>query len=157
MIEMDEKGRPQWLGKSGASKGGCMNLWHKVAKNLPITVHHKTEVVSVKRELSCIKVDVKNDNSLIQHMEFDKIIISGSFPINSGRAYGSPCSQIEESSNDLMDFSPLEKELFSKVQYIHYYTSVLKIKGFEHIPVGFYYFKNDLEQKNSSPSIVKVV
>lgn len=35
--------------------------------------------------------------------------------------------------------SDLEKELFSKVQTIDYYTTVLKIKGLERIPVGFYY------------------
>lgn len=42
--------------------------------------------------------------------------------------------------NELMDLSMLEKDLFSKVQSIDYYTTVLKIKGLEHVPVGFYYF-----------------
>lgn len=39
-----------------------------------------------------------------------------------------------------MDMDELEKELFSKVQTIDYYTTVLKITGLEHLPVGFYYF-----------------
>lgn len=39
-----------------------------------------------------------------------------------------------------MDFSELEKELFSKVETIDYYTTVMEIKGMEHFPVGFYYF-----------------
>lgn len=39
-----------------------------------------------------------------------------------------------------MDVSELENELFSKVKTIDYYTTAIKIKGFEHIPVGFYYF-----------------
>lgn len=39
-----------------------------------------------------------------------------------------------------MDFTELEKELFSKVQTIDYYTTVMKIKGIDHLPVGFYYF-----------------
>lgn len=39
-----------------------------------------------------------------------------------------------------MDFSELEKEIFSKVQTVDYYTTVMKIKGLEHLPVGFYYF-----------------
>lgn len=39
-----------------------------------------------------------------------------------------------------MDLNDLEKELFSKVMTIDYYTTVLKIKGLEHMPVGFYYF-----------------
>ena len=37
--------------------------------------------------------------------------------------------------------SMLEKELFSKVETIDYYTTVLKTKGLEHIPKGFYYFE----------------
>lgn len=39
-----------------------------------------------------------------------------------------------------MELNDLEKELFSKVETIDYYTTVLKIKGFEHLPNGFYYF-----------------
>lgn len=39
-----------------------------------------------------------------------------------------------------MDMSELEKELFSKVKTIDYYTTVMKIKGFDHIPAGFYFF-----------------
>jgi hypothetical protein len=39
-----------------------------------------------------------------------------------------------------MDKGDLEKELFNKVQTIDYYTTVLKIKGLEHMPLGFYYF-----------------
>ncbi|XP_076942402.1 uncharacterized protein LOC143612262 [Bidens hawaiensis] len=39
-----------------------------------------------------------------------------------------------------MDLSDLEKELFGKVQTIDYYTTVMKIKGLDHLPVGFYYF-----------------
>lgn len=39
----------------------------------------------------------------------------------------------------------LEKELFCKVQTIDYYTTVLKIKGLDHMPVGFYYFGEYME------------
>lgn len=39
-----------------------------------------------------------------------------------------------------MDMGDVEKELFSKVQTIDYYTTVLKVKGMEHLPIGFYYF-----------------
>lgn len=39
-----------------------------------------------------------------------------------------------------MELSELEKDLFSKVLTIDYYTTVLKIKGLEHVPVGFFYF-----------------
>ncbi|KAJ8645220.1 hypothetical protein MRB53_006968 [Persea americana] len=44
-----------------------------------------------------------------------------------------------------MDMSGLEKELFSKVQTIDYYTTVLKIKGLENIPMGFFYFREFME------------
>lgn len=44
-----------------------------------------------------------------------------------------------------MDMSELEMELFSKVQTIDYYTTVLKIKGLKHIPKGFYYFDKFME------------
>ena len=47
---------------------------------------------------------------------------------------------LTDSENKVMDFSEIEKELFSKVQTIDYYTTVLKIKGLEEMPVGFYYF-----------------
>lgn len=36
--------------------------------------------------------------------------------------------------------SELERELFSKVLTIDYYTTVLKISGLDHIAMGFYYF-----------------
>lgn len=36
--------------------------------------------------------------------------------------------------------SDFEKELFSKVQTIDYYTTVMKIKGLDNMPIGFYYF-----------------
>ncbi|KAH6757202.1 hypothetical protein C2S53_017070 [Perilla frutescens var. hirtella] len=49
-------------------------------------------------------------------------------------------ASLVDKRRDLMDFSELERELFSKVQTIDYYTTVLRIKGFENLPVGFYYF-----------------
>ena len=45
-----------------------------------------------------------------------------------------------EPAPELIDMSELERELFSKVQTIDYYTTVLKITGLEHFPMGFYYF-----------------
>ena len=46
-----------------------------------------------------------------------------------------------ENENKVMDLSELENDLFSKVQTIDYYTTVLKIRGLDHFPVGFYYFE----------------
>lgn len=39
-----------------------------------------------------------------------------------------------------MDLTEVERQLFSRVQTIDYYTTVLKIKGLEDLPIGFYYF-----------------
>lgn len=45
----------------------------------------------------------------------------------------------------MVELNGLEKELFSKVETIDYYTTVLKIKGFDHFPMGFYYFGEFME------------
>lgn len=45
--------------------------------------------------------------------------------------------------------SGLEKELFSKVQTTDYYTTVLKIKGLEHMPMGFFYFREFMEDPST--------
>ncbi|XP_052307263.1 uncharacterized protein LOC18097267 isoform X6 [Populus trichocarpa] len=44
-----------------------------------------------------------------------------------------------------MDLSEVERYFFRKVQTIDYYTTVLKIKGLEDMPVGFYYFGEYME------------
>lgn len=48
-----------------------------------------------------------------------------------------------------MDLSDFEMELFDKVETIDYYTTVLKIHGLEHIPVGFYYFGEFIGDPNT--------
>lgn len=58
-------------------------------------------------------------------------------------------SIIAETRSELMDTSDLEKELFSKVKTIDYYTTVLKIEGLEHLPMGFYYFGEFMENPAS--------
>jgi len=50
---------------------------------------------------------------------------------------------------EVMDASDLEKELFSKVETNDYYTTVLKINGLEHLPVGFYYFSEYMEDPST--------
>lgn len=49
----------------------------------------------------------------------------------------------------MVDLNDLEKQLFCKVLIIDYYTTVLKIKGFEHLPRGFYYFGEFMEDPAS--------
>lgn len=51
---------------------------------------------------------------------------------------------IAEDGSEIMDMSHLEKELFSKVYTIDYYTTVLKIDGLNHLPLGFYYFREHM-------------
>ncbi|XP_071913764.1 uncharacterized protein [Coffea arabica] len=132
--------RTSMAGKIRRFKGGYMSLWQKISKSLPAQVLCNTEVLGVRRNSLGVEVDVRNSNAELETMSFDKIIISGSFPFISGRTYRSPSSASADSENKVMDFSEIEKELFSKVQTIDYYTTVLKIKGLEEMPVGFYYF-----------------
>uniref|UniRef100_A0A2N9HGU5 Carrier domain-containing protein n=1 Tax=Fagus sylvatica TaxID=28930 RepID=A0A2N9HGU5_FAGSY len=131
--------RTSMAGKIRRFKGGYTSLWEKISESLPTEVYYNTEVLEVKRNSNDVTVNVKNCGE-VKTMEFDKIIISGSFPVRNGRTYRSPISNTTECETDVMDMDDLEKELFSKVQIIDYYTTVLKIKGLEHMPIGFYYF-----------------
>ncbi|EPS61871.1 hypothetical protein M569_12922, partial [Genlisea aurea] len=134
--------RTSMAGKIRRFKGGYMSLWEKLSSRLPIEVCCNTEVISVRRDSSKIAIKIKTENEGIKQREFDKIIISGAFPFTTGKTYRSTTSEHkqEEGSSDLIDASELEKEMFSKVETIDYYTTVFKIKGLEHIPKGFYYF-----------------
>ncbi|CAK9146774.1 unnamed protein product [Ilex paraguariensis] len=137
--------RTSMAGKIRRFRGGYMSFWQKVCESLPIEVHCNTEVMAVRRSSSGVSIDVKNANGEVKVMEFDKIIISGAFPFRNGKVYRSPVSNLAETETQVMDLNELEKELFSKVEIIDYYTTVLKIKGFEHMPIGFYYFEEFME------------
>ena len=45
----------------------------------------------------------------------------------------------------MLELNDLERELFGVVRTIDYYTTVLKIIGLGHLPIGFYYFAEFLE------------
>lgn len=49
----------------------------------------------------------------------------------------------------VVELNELEKELFSKVRTIDYYTTVATIKGLEHMPMGFYYFGEFMEDPST--------
>ncbi|KAL0459272.1 UNVERIFIED_CONTAM: Long-chain-fatty-acid--AMP ligase FadD26 [Sesamum latifolium] len=117
-----------------------MSFWQKISESLPLEVLCNTEVVAIRRHPNGVSVDVKQNDGDSKSLEFDKMIISGAFPFKYGKTYRSPSVNFADAENDMMDLSELEKELFSKVQTIDYYTTALKIKGLEHLPVGFYYF-----------------
>ncbi|XWS71121.1 hypothetical protein CRYUN_Cryun03dG0111300 [Craigia yunnanensis] len=132
--------RTSMAGKIRRFKGGYTSLWEKISKSLPVKVLCNSEVLAVRRNALCVSIDVKNIKGDSEVMEFDKIIMSGAFPFKNGKTYRSPVSNPTENETEVMDMNDLEKELFSKVMTIDYYTTVLKIKGLEDMPVGFYYF-----------------
>ncbi|KAL7595771.1 hypothetical protein Lser_V15G29164 [Lactuca serriola] len=141
--------RTSMAGKIRRFKGGYMSVWDKISKQLPVKIHCNTQVLSVNRNGNTIKIKAKIVNGEAQHMEFDKLIISGSFHLHSGKTYRSPSKTKDETVNEVMDLSDFEMELFDKVETIDYYTTVLKIHGLEHIPVGFYYFGEFIGDPNT--------
>ncbi|XP_027927889.1 uncharacterized protein LOC114184778 [Vigna unguiculata] len=140
--------RTSMAGKIRRFKGGYTSLWQRIAESLPIKLHCNTEVLTIKRNSDSVTVNIKCSNE-IETMEFDKIIISGNFPLKYGRTYRSVPSTNLECESEVMDVSELEKDLFSKVETNDYYTTVLKIKGMEHMPVGFYYFREYMEDPST--------
>ena len=83
--------RTSMAGKIRRFKGGYTSLWEKISESLPTEVYYNTEVLEVKRNSNDVTVNVKNCGE-VKTMEFDKIIISGSFPVRNGRTYRSPIS-----------------------------------------------------------------
>ncbi|KAK6235645.1 hypothetical protein SCA6_010982 [Theobroma cacao] len=132
--------RTSMAGKIRRFKGGYTSFWEKISKSLPVKVICNAEVLAVRRNALGVSIDVKNVNGDSEVMEFDKLIVSGAFPFKNGKTYRSPLSHPAENETGVMDLNDLEKELFSKVMTIDYYTTALKIKGLEDMPVGFYYF-----------------
>ncbi|KAK2382141.1 long-chain-fatty-acid--AMP ligase FadD26 [Trifolium repens] len=139
--------RTSMAGKIRRFKGGYTSLWQKIAESLPLRLLCNTEVLAINRNSDSVMVDIKRLN-VVETLEFDKIIISGSFPLKYRRIYRSPSTCIE-SEKGVMDASDLEKDLFSKVETNDYYTTVLKIKGHEHFPIGFYYFNKYMEDPST--------
>ncbi|KAK7272024.1 hypothetical protein RJT34_28363 [Clitoria ternatea] len=140
--------RTSMAGKIRRFKGGYTSLWQKIAESLPIKLHCNAEVLEIRRNSDNVTVNVKSSNE-IETMEFDKIIISGNFPLKYGKTYRSVPSTCLECETEVMDVSELEKDLFSKVEINDYYTTVLKIKGLEYMPVGFYYFSEYMEDPST--------
>ncbi|RDX99010.1 fadD28, partial [Mucuna pruriens] len=140
--------RTSMAGRIRRFKDGYTSLWQKIAESLPLKLHCNTEVLRIRRNLDAVTVNVKSLNQ-VETLEFDKIIISGSFPLKYGRTYRSLPSTCIECGTEVMDASDLEKDLFSKVETNEYYTTVLKIKGLEHFPVGFYYFSEYMEDPST--------
>ncbi|XP_057809111.1 uncharacterized protein LOC131023584 [Salvia miltiorrhiza] len=138
--------RTSMAGKIRRFKGGYMSLWKRLSERLPAQVCCNTQVLSVVRDSSVVRVKIKSEDGDIKEREFDKIIISGAFPFNNGKTYRSPNSlNNEDTVNHRIDMDEMETALFSKVETIDYYTTALKIKRLDHIPKGFYYFDEFME------------
>ncbi|XP_022986226.1 uncharacterized protein LOC111484046 [Cucurbita maxima] len=137
--------RTSMAGKIRRFKGGYGGLWKRISETIPIKVHCNTEVVSVRRSFKTVTLHVMDLDTNLTSLEFDKIIISGSFPFRNGRTYRSSTTKSSEEGAETMDMSHLEKELFTKVYTIDYYTTVLKIEGLNHLPLGFYYFGEHMD------------
>ncbi|XP_015691720.2 uncharacterized protein LOC102705529 [Oryza brachyantha] len=135
--------RTSMAGKIRRFKHGYMSMWEKLSQSLPFEVFCDTEVLNVKRNSCGANVTVKNNDGEKQVMEFDKIILSGALPFKNGKTYRS--SSLTDGESEVVELHNLERELFSKVQTIDYYTTVVKINGFENIPKGFYYFGEFME------------
>lgn len=84
--------RTSMAGKIRRFKGGYTGVWQRISDSLPIEVRCNTEVLKVRRDSSCISIDVRDNTGEMEVLEFDKIIISGSIPFNSGKTYRSPSS-----------------------------------------------------------------
>ncbi|CAI0450227.1 unnamed protein product [Linum tenue] len=138
--------RTSMAGKIRRFRDGYTSLWKKLSESLPIDLRCQSEVQAVRRDSDGVRVDVKrNDGGGVETLEFDKIVISGSFPFRIGTTYRSPSVHSSVDEDQVMDLTDLENELFSKVQTIDYYTTVMEIKGLEDMPVGFYYFGEFME------------
>ncbi|KAL2328831.1 hypothetical protein Fmac_022258 [Flemingia macrophylla] len=140
--------RTSMAGKIRRFNDGYTSLWQKIAESLPLKLCCNTEVLAIRRKSDGVTVNAQSLNH-VKTFEFDKIIISGSFPFNYGRTSRSLPSTCIECETEVMDASDLEKDLFSKVETNDYYTTVLKIKGLEHLPVGFYYFSEYMENPST--------
>lgn len=84
--------RTSMAGKIRRFKDGYTSVWQKISKALPIKVCCNTEVLAVRRNSCSVSVDVKNCNGEVEQIGFDKIIVSGAFPLRSGKTYRSPTS-----------------------------------------------------------------
>ncbi|CAL0304185.1 unnamed protein product [Lupinus luteus] len=140
--------RTSMSGKIRRFKEGYTSLWLKIAESLPLKLHYNTEVLAIRRNSDSVTVNIKSLNE-VETLEFDKIIISGSFPLKYGRTYRSLPSTCIECETEVLDASDLEKDLFSKVETNDYYTTVLKSKRLDHLPVGFYYFSEYMEDPST--------
>ncbi|KAK7257863.1 hypothetical protein RIF29_32141 [Crotalaria pallida] len=140
--------RTSMAGKIRRFKDGYTSLWQKIAESLPLNLRCDTEVLAIRRNSDVVTVNIKSLKE-VETLEFDKIIISGSFPLKYGRTYRSLPSTRLECETEVMDTSDLEKDLFSKVETNDYYTTVLKVRGLDHLPVGFYYFSKYMEDPST--------
>ncbi|MQM06028.1 hypothetical protein Taro_038849 [Colocasia esculenta] len=140
--------RTSMAGKIRRFKEGYMSMWHKLSQLLPFEVHCNTEVVAIKRGPFGCSVAIKDVSGKDKVMEFDKIIISGALPFRNGKIYRASTPSAMEVAQ-VLELNDREREVFCKVQTIDYYTTVFKIRGMGHLPTGFYYVGEFLDNPSA--------
>ena len=103
-------------------KGGWLNVWNKLAAQLQ-DVRCNVHVTKVERIEKGVRVITENEE-----LDFDEIVLALPF----------------DHSLEFLDASPQERELFGKIRYLDYYTTVCTIEG---IPRNAFYFlkENNLD------------
>lgn len=107
-------------------KGGWLNVWNKVANSLS-DLRCNVHIQQIERQEKGVRVITGNEELL-----FDEVVLALPF----------------ERSLKFLDASPQEQNLFSKIRYIDYYTTVCTIEG---IPRNAFYF---LKEHNLDPAHV---
>lgn len=86
--------RTSMAGKIRRFKGGYGGFWKRISESLPIKVQCNTEVVSVRRSSKSVTLHVMDRDTNLTSLEFDKIIVSGSFPFRNCRTYRSSTTKL---------------------------------------------------------------
>lgn len=81
--------RTSMAGKVMRFKGGYSSVWENISKRIPVNVKCSTRVLKVERNANGVNVEVEMVDDEMENMEFDKLIVSGSFPFASGKTYRS--------------------------------------------------------------------
>ncbi|GFY98926.1 hypothetical protein Acr_13g0003270 [Actinidia rufa] len=119
--------RTSMAGKIRRFKDGYMSLWQKISEALPVKVHCNSEVLAVRRSSCGVSVDVRNSCEEVKLMEFDKIIISGSFPFKNGKTYRSSQSNLADMKEGFYD------KLETQLQVCKHFASDTSLPVFPYV------------------------
>ncbi|KAJ7294868.1 hypothetical protein O6H91_Y227600 [Diphasiastrum complanatum] len=154
-----EFGRTCMLGKVSRVKGGYAGFWQQVAASYVPNLKCNMEVINIDRTGGVIKVLARNNNTDVKEkLEFDYIFLTGALPFctSTDGTYRSPSPPQRNNHHKLLNFTPTEEVLFSRVRTIEYYTTILRISQLN-LEAGFYFCKNYVEdpQKIGHPVAIQ--